>query len=60
MNAQVVTVGLQTSLKDVRSLLLDRQIHRVVVVRPEGDRLRPIAIVSAADLVYHMVKELEG
>jgi CBS domain-containing protein len=60
MNPHVVTVGLQTSLKEVRGLLLDQKIHRVVVVRAEGDRLRPIAVVSAADLVYHMVKELEG
>jgi hypothetical protein len=29
-------------------------------VRPDRDRLRPVAVVSAADLVYHMVKELEG
>jgi CBS domain-containing protein len=59
MNRQVVTVGLHASLNEVRSLLLDRQIHRVVVVRPEGDRQRPVAVVSAADLVYHIVKELE-
>jgi hypothetical protein len=30
-----------------------------VVVRREDEKLRPVAVVSAADLVYHMVKNLE-
>jgi hypothetical protein len=35
---------------------LDQQIHRVVAVREEGGKKRPISVVSAADIVYHMVK----
>lgn len=56
MSPQVVTVGLNTSLGEVTDLLLNERIHRVVVVRHEGDKLRPVAVVSAADIVYHMVK----
>ena len=59
MSPDVVTVGLQTPLGEVEKLLLEMHIHRVVVVRGEGDSLRPMAIVSAADLLYHMIKELE-
>jgi CBS domain-containing protein len=56
MSSQVVTVGLNTTLTEVCDLLLNERIHRVVVVRQEGDRLRPVGVVSAADVVYHMVK----
>ena len=56
MSPQVVTVGLNTTLTEVCDLLLNERIHRVVVVRHEGDRLRPVAVVSAADVVYHMIK----
>jgi signal-transduction protein with cAMP-binding, CBS, and nucleotidyltransferase domain len=59
MNPDVVTIGLHAPLGEVKKLLLDLHIHRVVAVRPEGDKLRPMAVISAADLVYHMVKELE-
>ena len=59
MNPDVVTIGLHAPLGEVKKLLLDLHIHRVVAVRPEGAKLRPMAVISAADLVYHMVKELE-
>ena len=56
MSAQVVTVDLDTTLAEVCDLLLNERIHRVVVVRHEGDKRRPVGVVSAADVVYHMVK----
>jgi predicted transcriptional regulator len=58
MNTEVVTVSPQTQLDRVAELLLEKQIHRVVVARNEDGKLRPISVVSAADLVYHMVKDL--
>jgi len=61
MNEEVVTVGPQATLKDVARLLLQYTIHRVVVVRDEGGKKWPLSVVSAADIVYHMVKgELES
>jgi CBS domain-containing protein len=56
MSTQVVTVGLNTTLAEVCDLLLNERIHRVVAVRHEGDKVRPVAVISAADVVYHMVK----
>ncbi len=56
MNKEVVTVGPQTTLKEVASLLLQFTIHRVVVVREEQGKKRPISVVSAADIVYHMIR----
>lgn len=56
MSSEVVTVTPQTSLLRVAELLLNKQIHRVVVARDENGKKRPISVVSAGDLVYHMVK----
>lgn len=56
MSREVVTVSPQTQLQEIARLLLDRQIHRVVAVREEEGKMRPVAVISAADLVYHMVK----
>lgn len=55
MNPEVVTVTPQTNLLRVAEILLDQQIHRVVVVRDEDGKKRPMSVVSAADIVYHMV-----
>jgi CBS domain-containing protein len=56
MAADVVTVTANTQLTDVANLLLDKHIHRVVVVRDEDGKRKPIAVVSDADLVYHMAQ----
>ena len=56
MNKEVVTVSPQTQLTRVAELLVDNQIHRVVVAREENGKKKPISVVSAADLVYHMIK----
>lgn len=58
MNAEVVTVPIDASLRDVAEILLDRHIHRVVVARTEGGRKQPLSVISAADIVYHLAKEL--
>ena len=53
----VVTVTPQHKLTQVAELLIEKQIHRVVVVQEENGRQRPVGVVSSADLVYHMAKE---
>lgn len=58
MNPDVVTVAQQTRLSKVAELLLDKHIHRVVVTREEDGKQRPLSVVSAGDLVYHMVNAL--
>lgn len=56
MMRDVVTVGLEDKLETVMSLLIDNHIHRVVAVEDEGGKLRPVAVLSAADVVYHMAQ----
>lgn len=59
MSASVVTVAPEDPLARVMELLIDRHIHRVVAVRMEHGKPRPIAVLSAADVVYHMTHEDE-
>ena len=57
MSRPVVTVTPQHKLSQVAELLIEKQIHRVVVVQEESGKQRPVGVVSSADLVYHMAKE---
>ncbi len=57
MSRQVVTVSPRDHLSHVADLLLKQGIHRVVAVQEDKGRLIPLAVISAADLVYHMAKE---
>lgn len=55
MSTQVITVTPQTLLRDVVPLLIEHHIHRVVVVEDDQGLTRPLAVLSSADLVYHML-----
>jgi len=56
MNRQVVTVQMHDTLERVIELLLTRQIHRVVAVERQEGKAIPLAVLSAADVVYHMAR----
>lgn len=60
VNPQVVTVAAEATLRDVAMILLDRHIHRVVVVREEDGIRCPVSVISAADIVYHLSQETGG
>lgn len=57
MSRDVVTVTPTDKLGHVVDLLLDKTIHRVVAVKEEDGRKRPVMVISASDLVYYLVKE---
>ena len=58
MSSDVVSVFEDVCLTEVAKILLEKHIHRVVVVRVTDEgKNRPISVVSAADLIYHMVNE---
>ena len=59
MTGTVVTVTPETRLSDAVQILLDRRIHRVVVVREEEGRQRPVAVLSDSDVVCEMAGELD-
>jgi len=51
MTRNVITVTPDTKLIDAANLLVNKHIHRVVIVREEEDGKRPIAVISDSDLV---------
>jgi CBS domain-containing protein len=57
MTNDVVTVGLDEPLPTVMTLLIDRHIHRVIAVEKDAEGLRPVAVLSATDIVYHMAQD---
>jgi CBS domain-containing protein len=58
MVRNVVTVRLDDKLERVMELLVEHHVHRVVAVEPAADgKFRPVAVLSAADVVYHMAQE---
>lgn len=57
MTREVVTAAPTALLKDVAQQLVERHIHRVVIVEQAAGRRRPVAVVSASDLVYHLLRE---
>ncbi len=58
MSEQVVTVRPKDHLSVVATILLDKHIHRVVAVKEDEEgRKRPLAVISDADVVYHMTNE---
>jgi len=59
MTESVITVVPEDLLSTVADLLLEHHIHRVVVVREEQGKAKPVAVVSSSDLIYHMMKEIE-
>ncbi len=56
MSRQVITVPPSALLMDVARLLVENRIQRVVVAEETHGKQRPLAVVSASDIVYHMVK----
>lgn len=60
MSPHVITVHPDTRLLEVAHTLLEHHVHRVVVVREEGDKQRPIAVIGDTDLVYNMMRDPSG
>jgi CBS domain-containing protein len=57
MTPHVVTVTPEATLADVAQKLLEHCIHRVVVVREENGRQRPVGVLASSDVIYHLVRE---
>jgi len=54
MSTPVISVRADTPLAEASELIRGRKIHRLVVTEIEGDRERPIGILSVTDLVRHL------
>lgn len=50
MTRSVISVTPGTSIKKAAALLKEKKIHRLVVVDREGEKIRPVGILSVTDL----------
>jgi CBS domain-containing protein len=51
----VVTVPPTATLEEAARLLQQKHIHRVVVAENDGTGEAPLAVLSARDIIYHLV-----
>ncbi len=56
MTPEVVTVPPTATLWDAAQLLQQKHIHRVVVAEANDQGLVPLAVLSARDILYHLVR----
>lgn len=54
MTTDVVTVDPDAPLHDAAELMHRHRVHRIIIAKPEGDRLRPLAVLSSGDIIYHL------
>ena len=59
MVTDVVSVHTDASLQEASRLMMERRIHRVVVVEEDGEGVRPIGIVSVTDVVRDIARDEE-
>jgi len=59
MSQPVVSVPPDASVRQAARLMQEKNVHRVVVGVHEGDRLKPVGILSVTDLVKHASESTE-
>lgn len=60
MVTEVVSVQASDTLQQASRLMMERHIHRVVVVEGDGPGVRPIGIVSVTDVVRDIASSEGG
>jgi CBS domain-containing protein len=56
MVTDVVAVDAKDTMQEASKLMMERRIHRVVVVEGNGDGMKPIGIVSVTDVVRDIAR----
>ena len=57
MSKPVVSVTAETSIDEAAQLLVEKHIHRLVVVEKVHGRQRPVGILSVTDLAKHVTED---
>ena len=54
MSTPVVDIEVNRPAKEAAGLMLEKEVHRLLVVEVEGSRRRPVGVISTTDLVKEM------
>jgi CBS domain-containing protein len=57
MTTPVITCDPDLTLTAAAELMIDREVHRLVVVEAGGTGAAPIGVISTADIVAEMAQE---
>ena len=57
MSKPVVSVTAETAIDEAAQLLVEKHIHRLVVVEKVHGRQRPVGILSVTDLAKHVAED---
>jgi CBS domain-containing protein len=60
MITDVVSVQTNATMQEASRLMMERRIHRVVVVEEHGEGVKPIGIVSVTDVVRDIARDEDG
>lgn len=60
MSSPVISIRADALIEEAARLIREQKIRRVVVTEPEGDRERPVGVLSVSDLLRHMAGEPHG
>ena len=55
MTTEVITVSPSATLAEAAQLLKEKHIHRVIITESDGRGEVPLAVLSARDILYHLV-----
>ena len=59
MSQPVVSVPPEASVREAAQMMQEKNVHRVVVGVHEGEKLKPVGILSVTDLVRHASESTE-
>jgi CBS-domain-containing membrane protein len=54
MSKPVISVSAETRIEEAVQILLEKRIHRLVVVEKPAGHIRPVGILSVTDLARHV------
>lgn len=50
----VITITPEATVRQASRLIVEKKIHRLIVVEEDGDQLRPVGVLSQTDIVRDM------
>lgn len=57
MSTHIITCGPDVSLLDAVTLMTRNHIHRLLVAKPNSERIYPLGIISMTDIIRYVIKD---
>ena len=57
MSTEIITCGPDVTLLDAVTLMTRNHIHRLLVAKPNSERIYPLGIISMTDVIRYVIKD---